>query len=63
VRSLNPSGLVIFTLKTAGAETVAEIVALLRAITAQAAAAGLHLFARTHLTYNRHEFTLFLKRP
>ena len=27
-----------------------------------AAAAGLRTIARTHLTYNRHEFTLFLEK-
>jgi hypothetical protein len=29
---------------------------------AHATAAGLVLVARTHLTYNRHEFTLFFER-
>jgi hypothetical protein len=28
----------------------------------RAKAAGLQTLALTHLTYNRHEFTLFLKR-
>ena len=58
-RHLAPGGLVIFTLKTPGAVTFAEINDLYATVTGSAAAAGLELFARTHLTYNRLEFTLF----
>jgi hypothetical protein len=35
---------------------------LFREIVAMARSAGLRLFAQTHLTYNRHEFTLFLEK-
>ena len=34
---------------------------LFRKIVKTAIAAGLQLFAQTHLTYNRHEFTLFFE--
>lgn len=55
-------GLVIFTLKTPGAVTFAEINALYETVVKSAAAADLRLFARTHLTYNRLEFTLFFEK-
>jgi hypothetical protein len=32
------------------------------AVVATAAAAGLRVLARTHLTYNRYEFTVFFER-
>ncbi len=60
--ALRPGGLIVFTLKTGGAETVPEILTLARAVEADAAAAGLARTGRTHLNYNRHEFTLFLER-
>ena len=56
---LKRDGLVVFTLKLPGVETVDEVAALYGAVVAQAGQAGLQLLARTHLTYNRHEFTLF----
>ncbi len=56
---LKPGGLVVFTLKTTGAETLMEIDALEKEVLSQAEKAGLILIARTHLTYNRQEFTLF----
>ena len=56
-------GLVIFTLKGAGAETPEELMTLTRAAIAYAGASGLSLIATTHLTYNRHEFTLLFERP
>lgn len=63
-RHLKPGGLVIFTLKTSGAETFTDLNQLETAIVTAAAAAQLALLARTHLTYNRHEFTLFFEcRP
>lgn len=58
---LRPGGLVIFTLKTGGATTLPEIQRLFATVTALAATGGLRLFAQTHLTYNRHEFTLFFE--
>lgn len=60
-RSLKPGGLVVFTLKMPRIENVDEPCALFRFITGMATAAGLRLFAQTHLTYNRHEFTLFFE--
>lgn len=59
---LNPGGLAIFTLKTTGAETVARIDALESDVLAIAAQNGFSLIARTHLTYNRQEFTLFFEK-
>jgi len=60
-RHLKPGGLVIFTLKTAGAGTLGDIDRLCASVTALAATGGLRLFAQTHLTYNRREFTLFFE--
>jgi hypothetical protein len=56
---LKPGGLVVFTFKTTGAETLPEIDALEKDVLAIAEKAGLSLIARTHLTYNRQEFTMF----
>ena len=56
---LNPRALAVFTLKTTGAETLMEIDALEKQVLAHAEKAGLSLIARTHLTYNRQEFTVF----
>ena len=58
-KHLRPGGLVVFTLKLPGVTTFAETNALETAVVDAAAAAGLRVFARTHLSYNRHEFTLF----
>jgi hypothetical protein len=60
-KHLQPGGLVIFTLKTMGTHTLDEILRLSAAVTTRAAAGGLRLIAQTHLTYNRHEFTLFFE--
>lgn len=59
--NLNPGGLVIFTLKTPGVTSFHEMEELYRDALQVAAAAGLVCFASTHLTYNRHESTLFLE--
>lgn len=59
---LRPGGLVVFTLKMPGISGFSEITELETAVAASATAAGLHPFATTHLTYNRHEFTMFLER-
>lgn len=59
---LNPGGLVIFTLKTTGAESIAEIGNLEKDVLAAAEAGGLSLVEQTHLTYNRNEFTLFFEK-
>ncbi|MES2922602.1 MAG: SAM-dependent methyltransferase [Verrucomicrobiota bacterium] len=60
-KNLNAGGLVIFTLKTPGVTTFDEMNELYRFAVAIAAEAGLVLFAKTHLTYNRHELTLFFE--
>lgn len=60
-RFLRKGGLVVFTLKLPRVETVEEPCMLFRQVVSMAAAAGLRLFAQTHLTYNRHEFTLFFE--
>jgi hypothetical protein len=59
---LNPGGLAVFTLKTTGAETIGEIDALEADALATAEKSGFTLIARTHLTYNRQEFTLFFEK-
>lgn len=59
---LRKRGLVVFTLKVPRMDTVAEPCALFRRMVKQAAEGGLRLFAQTHLTYNRHEFTLFFEK-
>ncbi len=61
-RYLKPNGLVAFTLKMPGVETVAETVALFHSVIGSASKAGLSLIAKTHLTYNRLEFTLFFEK-
>jgi len=59
---LEEGSLIVFTLKGAGAESPQEIIELCRAAVAYASASGLPLIAKTHLTYNRHELTLFFER-
>ena len=61
-RFLKPGGLVVFTLKVPRVDSLEEPNELFRLIVSMSNAAGLQLFAQTHLTYNRHEFTLFLER-
>ncbi len=60
-KHLQPGGLVIFTLKTAGVDTLEGMQRLCASVIERAAAGGLCLLAQTHLTYNRHEFTLFFE--
>lgn len=60
--SLKPDGLIIFTMKLPDASTVSGINAMAGSIIGQAAKGGLSLITRTHLSYNRQEFTLFLER-
>ena len=60
--SLMPRGLVLFTLKTPGATTFKECNSLYHRAIKRANAGGLKQIACTHLTYNRHEFTLFFKK-
>ncbi len=59
---LQPGAPLIFTLKTPEAGTIKEISKLENEIYALADAKGLTLIARTHLTYNRREFTLFFEK-
>ena len=59
---LRKGGLVVFTLKVPRVEDVDAGTGLFRAIAGVATKAGLKLFAQTHLTYNRHEFTLFFEK-
>ena len=59
---LKPGGLVLFTLKAAGAESLAEMAELESEVLEIAAGNGFSLIAATHLTYNRQEFTLFFER-
>ena len=60
-KNLNSGGLVIFTLKTPGITSFNELNELHRFAVTLAASAGLRVLASTHLTYNRHELTLFLE--
>ena len=62
-KALKPGGLVVFTLKLPKVEDVSGPCALFQKMVKRAEAGGLKLFAQTHLTYNRHEFTLFFERP
>jgi hypothetical protein len=61
-RFLKEGGLVVFTLKLPRIESIGEPLALLRETIDTAGRSGLRLTAKTHLTYNRHEFTLFFER-
>lgn len=59
---LRSGALAVFTLKTTGAETIAEIERLENDVLEIAKGNGFSLITRTHLTYNRQEFTLFFER-
>jgi len=61
-RFLKRKGIVVFTLKLQRVENVDEPCELFREIVKTANGAGLRLFAQTHLTYNRNEFTLFFAK-
>jgi hypothetical protein len=58
-RHLKRDGLVVFTLKMPGIDSVEDAVGLGREVMALADSAGLRLIGRTHGSYNRREFTLF----
>ncbi len=60
-KNFHAGGIIIFTLKTPGVTTFEEMNELYRFAVATATGAGLDLFAKTHLTYNRHELTLFFE--
>lgn len=59
---LEAGGLVVFTLKTLGIGSFSEATGLFAKVVEAASAGGFDLLARTHLTYNRLEFTLFFTR-
>lgn len=59
--SLASFGLIIFTLKTPGADTLEDLISLYDTVIGTASRAGLTLLAATHLNYNRQEFTLFFQ--
>ncbi|TLD72243.1 hypothetical protein FEM03_02480 [Phragmitibacter flavus] len=59
--SLCSFGLIIFTLKTPGADTLEDLITLHDSVVTTASKAGLTLLASTHLNYNRQEFTLFFQ--
>lgn len=61
-KALDDGAPVIFTLKTAGAESFDEIASLQGHVSKIAVQAGLRHLQTTHLTYNRREFTMFLER-
>jgi hypothetical protein len=60
-QNLTLRGLVIFTLKTTGISTFQEINELFESVVETAGDADLALIAKTHLTYNRTELTLFFE--
>ena len=60
--SLKQGGLIVFTLKMPGIATVHGALALLDDVCKDASQAGLRVLAQTHLSYNRHEFTLFFEK-
>ena len=58
---LQKGGIVIFTLKMPGVQALPAMVALSDAAVHMASSAGLSLVSQTHLSYNRHEFTMFFE--
>jgi 23S rRNA (cytidine2498-2'-O)-methyltransferase len=62
-KNLRAGGLVVFTLKTPGVTTFEEMNVLHGDALDQAGVAGLNWLVSTHLTYNRHELTLFFEAP
>jgi 23S rRNA (cytidine2498-2'-O)-methyltransferase len=60
-KNLVAGGLVIFTLKTQGVVSYQQMNELYEYVIDSASTAGLYRMATTHLTYNRHELTLFFE--
>ncbi len=60
--NVKAGGIVVFVLKLAGAEAYDAILSLLSTTIESARAASLHVIAVKHLTYNRHELTIFLEK-
>jgi hypothetical protein len=61
-KHLRQGGLVVFTLKMPGLATFAAANEVAAAVVGMATEAGLRVLARTHLSYNRHELTLFFEK-
>jgi 23S rRNA (cytidine2498-2'-O)-methyltransferase len=61
VPHLRKGGMVIFTLKMPGVQSLSAMVALSASAVRMASSAGLSLVSQTHLSYNRHEFTMFFE--
>ncbi|MFN5961915.1 MAG: SAM-dependent methyltransferase [Verrucomicrobiota bacterium] len=62
-RALRAGGIVLFTVKTAGLQTIDDAVHAVAQLRASAERAGLASVAVTHLMYNRREFTAVWERP
>jgi 23S rRNA (cytidine2498-2'-O)-methyltransferase len=60
--SLVFGGLIVFTLKTPSVTSFVEIICLYQSIKSIAEQSRLILITKTHLTYNRNEFTLFFEK-
>jgi SAM-dependent methyltransferase len=61
-RHLQTGGLVVFTLKLPGTATFSAVNEVEVGVLECARTAGLQFLGRTHLTYNRREFTLFFEQ-
>jgi 23S rRNA C2498 (ribose-2'-O)-methylase RlmM len=59
---LRKGGMVIFTLKMPGVQSLPAMAALSASAVHMASSAGLSLVSQTHLSYNRHEFTMFFEQ-
>jgi hypothetical protein len=59
---MRQGGIVIFTLKMLGLQSLPDMVALSESAVRMASEAGLSLVSQTHLSYNRHEFTMFFEQ-
>ncbi|MES2996433.1 MAG: methyltransferase domain-containing protein [Verrucomicrobiota bacterium] len=62
VPHLRPGGIVVFTVKLAAISSLADLSVLENVLLAMAEKSGLTRIARTHLTYNRNEFTWFFRK-
>jgi hypothetical protein len=58
---LQKGGIVIFTLKMPGVQSLPAMSALSTSAARMASSADLSLVSQTHLSYNRHEFTMFFE--
>jgi 23S rRNA C2498 (ribose-2'-O)-methylase RlmM len=60
--NLKPGGIAVFTLKMAGADTYAEMAALVERTVEIVGNADLRVISACHLAYNRREVTMFFER-